>query len=50
MCFVVPRDIPQIMARASLSQCGAPNPVKAGTKTTPSLDLTCAASFQYHYF
>ena len=42
--LLVPRDIPHKSARASLSQCGAPSPVNAGTSTTPSLEVTLLAS------
>src|SRR3954451_5894001 len=41
---VVAADIPVSAARASRSQCGAPNPAKAGTSTTPSADGTPAAN------
>ena len=40
---VVPRVIPMIRPRACGSQCGAPSPVSAGTKTTPSVSGTVAA-------
>lgn len=35
---------PWILPRAKGSQCGAPSPVKAGTKTRPLLSLTDLAS------
>ena len=40
---VVPRVRPMIRPRACGSQCGAPRPVSAGTKTTPSEDGAVAA-------
>ena len=40
---MVPRVMPMIMPRACGSQCGAPRPVSAGTKTTPSVSVTVAA-------
>ena len=40
---VVPRVRPMIVPRACGSQCGAPSPVSAGTKTTPSEESTVAA-------
>src|SRR5207247_791813 len=44
MCArVVPRSIPMRSPRAYMSQCGAPRPVKAGTKYTPSLPRRLAA-------
>ena len=42
--MVVPRVSPTIVPRAYASQCGAPSPVNAGTKYTPSLLSTCAAN------
>ena len=36
---LVPRVSPTIVPRASASQCGAPSPVSAGTKYTPSVRL-----------
>ena len=45
MCAgVVSRVRPKIPPRASGSQCGAPNPVNAGTSTTPPLSGTVPAS------
>ena len=41
---VVPRVIPEMSPRASGSHCGEPSPVSAGTKSTPSVDSTLAAS------
>ncbi len=40
---VVPRVRPRIVPRACGSQWGAPSPVSAGTKTTPSDESTVAA-------
>ena len=45
MCArVVPRVSPTIRPRACGSQCGAPSPVRAGTKTTPPLSETVDAT------
>src|ERR1041385_646203 len=41
---LVPRVRPRIAPRAYWSQCGAPRPTNAGTKYTPPLSLTVAAS------
>jgi len=41
---VVPRVIPAISPRAYGSQCGAPSPANAGTRYTPPLSGTLAAS------
>ena len=41
---VVPRVSPQISPRASGRHCGAPRPVSAGTKWTPSVESTLSAS------
>ena len=40
---VVPRVSPRMVPRAAGSQCGAPRPVRAGTKTTPPESGTDAA-------
>ena len=45
MCArVVPRDRPTIVPRAYASQCGLPRPAKAGTRYTPPVSGTLAAS------
>src|SRR2546421_7103664 len=41
---VVPRVTPASKPRAYGSQCGAPNPANAGTRYTPPVSSTCAAS------
>ena len=41
---VVPRVMPTIVPRAYWSQCGAPSPANAGTRYTPPLSGTVAAS------
>ena len=41
---VVPRVMPRMVPRACGSQWGAPRPVSAGTKTTPSVSSTVRAT------
>ena len=45
MCArVVPRVRPTMVPRAYASQCGAPKPANAGTRNTPPVSGTLAAS------